>query len=54
MNGAAHTLGGTIAQPVADKLSGGAYSLIGGFWSLGAIRTSPLKERECRLGWRQT
>lgn len=30
--GGLHTLGGTIGQPDAGPLSGGAYSLSGGFW----------------------
>jgi hypothetical protein len=31
--GGGYQLGGTIGQPDAGVLSGGAYTLIGGFWS---------------------
>lgn len=35
-----YTLGGTIGQPDAGVLSGGAYTLAGGFWSGAAARYS--------------
>ena len=31
--GGSYSLGGTIGQPDAGKLSGGGYTLVGGFWS---------------------
>jgi hypothetical protein len=39
-SGGPYTLNGTIGQSDAGVLSGGLYSLAGGFWS-GAIVTSP-------------
>ncbi len=33
--GGSYSLGGTIGQPDAGTLSGGSYSLNGGFWSGG-------------------
>lgn len=33
-----YSLGGTIGQPDAGALSGGGYTLGGGFWSGGAAR----------------
>jgi hypothetical protein len=38
-SGGAYTLSGTIGQPDAGTMSGGNYSLAGGFW--GAIPTPP-------------
>ena len=38
-----YSLGGTIAQPDADILEGGGYTLIGGFW------TGALVEYRCCL-----
>ncbi len=35
--GGAYSLGGTIGQPDAGTLSGGGYTLTGGFW--GALNT---------------
>ncbi len=35
-SGGAYTLGGTIGQPDAGLLSGGSYTLGGGFWGGGA------------------
>ena len=36
--GSGYTLSGTIGQPDADSLSGGGYTLSGGFWSGGAVQ----------------
>jgi hypothetical protein len=35
--GASYSLGGTIGQPVAGQISGGAYTLGSGFWGGGAV-----------------
>ena len=37
--GGVYTVSGTIGQPDAGAMSGGNYSLTGGFWSLIAIQT---------------
>ena len=34
--GGAYTLGGTVGQPDAGVLEGGAYTLAGGFWGGGS------------------
>lgn len=39
-NGGAYTLGGTTGQADAGALSGGVYSLAGGFWNNGAAPTT--------------
>ncbi|MGC8960357.1 MAG: hypothetical protein ACP5OO_11345 [Chloroflexia bacterium] len=36
--GGGYTLGGTVGQADAGALSGGAYTLAGGFWGGGAAR----------------
>ena len=36
---AGYTLGGTVGQPDAGQLSGGAFTLGGGFWGGGAEAT---------------
>ncbi|HET7375510.1 MAG TPA: hypothetical protein VFK30_02315 [Anaerolineae bacterium] len=36
-HGGSYSLGGSIGQPDAGALSGGAYELVGGFWSGAAI-----------------
>lgn len=36
-SGGDYSLGGTIGQPDAGVLSGGDYTLIGGFWGSGAV-----------------
>ena len=38
--GGGYSLGGTIGQPDAKVLSGGGYTLAGGFWAGGAARYS--------------
>jgi hypothetical protein len=38
--GGVYSVRGTIGQPDAGKMSGGNYSLEGGFWSVVAIQTS--------------
>src|SRR5438045_6444519 len=38
--GGSYSLGGTIGQPDAGSMSGGAYTLTGGFW--GAAGATPL------------
>ncbi len=40
--GGAYSLGGTIGQPDAGTLSGGAYTLAGGFWNGSNINISRL------------
>jgi hypothetical protein len=35
--GGGYSLGGTIGQPDAGVLSGGSYTLSGGFWRRGAV-----------------
>lgn len=37
--GGAYRVSGTIGQPDAGVLSGGTYSLIGGFWGVTAVQT---------------
>src|SRR6266700_6414626 len=37
--GGVYTVSGTIGQPDAGKLSGGNYTLDGGFWGIIAIQT---------------
>lgn len=37
--GGVYTVSGTIGQPDAGQMSGGNFSLIGGFWSLLSIQT---------------
>ncbi len=37
-SGGDYSLGGTIGQPDAGVLSGGDYTLIGGFWGGGAVK----------------
>ena len=37
--GGVYSVSGTIGQPDAGKLSGGNFSLTGGFWSLYAVQT---------------
>jgi hypothetical protein len=39
-SGGPYTLGGTIGQPDAGTLSGGSYTLVGGFWG-GAAAELP-------------
>ncbi len=41
LTGGAYTLGGTLGQPDAAAMSGGAFSLQGGFWT-HASTASPL------------
>ena len=36
--GGGYALGGTVGQPDAGVLSGGGYTLAGGFWAGGAAR----------------
>ena len=36
--GGAYSLGGTIGQSDAGTLSGGSYTLVGGFWSGATVR----------------
>ena len=36
--GGGYSLGGTVGQPDAGVLSGGGYTLAGGFWGGGAAR----------------
>jgi len=38
-SGGSYALGGTAGQPDAGVLSGGAYTLGGGFWKGGAVAT---------------
>jgi len=38
--GSGYSLGGTVGQPDAGVLSGGGYTLAGGFWGGGAARYS--------------
>ena len=40
-SGGVYTLGGAIGQPDADVLSGGNYTLTGGFWQSGSIPMPP-------------
>ncbi len=40
-SGGSSTLGGTIGQPDAGTLTGGAYTLSGGFWAGQAAPTPP-------------
>jgi len=49
--GGVYAVSGTIGQPDAGKLSGGHYTLDGGFWSINVVQTSgaPLLSVE-RLG----
>jgi hypothetical protein len=35
--GGAYALGGTIGQPDAGVMSGGSYTLVGGFWGGAAV-----------------
>src|SRR5580765_5150760 len=35
--GATYSVTGTIGQPDAGTLSGGSYSIIGGFWGFGGV-----------------
>jgi hypothetical protein len=37
--GGPYSLGGTIGQPDAGAMTGGSFSLTGGFWSLVAVQT---------------
>ena len=37
--GSVFSVSGTIGQPDAGALSGGPYSLVGGFWGIAAIQT---------------
>ena len=37
--GATYQVSGTIGQPDAGKLSGGNYTIDGGFWSIAAVQT---------------
>src|SRR3989442_1215290 len=37
--GGVYSVSGTIGQPDAGVLSGGAYTVVGGFWGLFAIQT---------------
>jgi len=41
--GGSYSLGGTAGQPDAGALTGGAYSLAGGFWSGGAPAGGPYR-----------
>ncbi len=41
--GGGYSLGGTAGQPDAGHLTGGDYSLAGGFWSGGAPAGSPYR-----------
>ncbi len=36
--GSGYTLGGTVGQPDAGALSGGGYTLAGGFWGGAAVQ----------------
>jgi hypothetical protein len=36
-SGGSHVLSGTIGQPDAGVMSGGGYTLTGGFWGLGTL-----------------
>jgi len=36
--GGGYSLGGTVGQPDAGVLSGGSYTLVGGFWGSAAAR----------------
>lgn len=38
--GGSYTLTGTAGQPDAGVISGGAYTLRGGFWNMGAVQSS--------------
>lgn len=40
--GATYSMTGTIGQPDAGILSGGSYSLIGGFWSFAGNSSAPI------------
>lgn len=37
MSAGEYTLAGTVGQPDANVLTGGSYTLAGGFWSGGAV-----------------
>ena len=39
--GGGYELGGTIGQPDAGAMIGGAYTLVGGFWGGGAVSGTP-------------
>ena len=40
-SGGAYTISGTIGQPDAGTMSGGNYSMIGGFWSIVDVIDTP-------------
>lgn len=40
--GGAYSISGTIGQPDAGNLSGGSYSIAGGFWSFAADSGAPI------------
>jgi hypothetical protein len=40
-SGGAYSVSGTIGQPDAGALSGGNYTLVGGFWSAAATPSGP-------------
>jgi hypothetical protein len=39
--GGVYALSGTIGQPDAGRISGGSYSLVGGFWGMLAVVPTP-------------
>lgn len=43
--GGAYSLGSSIGQPDAGSLSGGSYTLGGGFWGGGELTFSPATEK---------
>jgi hypothetical protein len=51
-SGGVYAVSGTIGQPDAGVMSGGAYSLVGGFWGVIAIQTpgAPLLSVELTNG----
>ena len=50
--GGVYAVSGTIGQPAAGVMSGGPYSMVGGFWSIIAIQTpdAPLLSIEAANG----
>lgn len=44
-SGGSYSVSGTIGQPDAGSMSGGAYTLVGGFW--GLIKRSRRLGRRC-------
>ena len=40
-SGGAYTVNGTIGQPDAGRMSGGPYSLVGGFWGVVDVLQTP-------------